>query len=256
MSILNETELYGPIKRFLENKGYLVKAEVEGCDLVAFREDDPSPVIVEMKKSFNLSLVLQGIDRLKLSDRVYLAVEYREGRGLSKRKWNGWVNLCRMLGLGLIGVKFYRKGNPGVHVLCDPGPYMPNSVKSRTTKLLAEFHGRSGDFNIGGSTQRKIVTVYREQALFLAFMLEKREAASPKELRSLSGIEKAPQILRDNHYEWFERVKRGVYRLSPSGKEALNLYADVLAARFPGESQMQFEAASARAFENQSAGEA
>lgn len=233
MTIDNETELYQPIKTFLENNGFAVKAEVKDCDLVAFREDEPKPIIVEMKKSFNLSLVLQGIDRLKLSDRVYLAVEYRESRGLTVRKWNEWMKLCRMLGLGLIGVKFYRRGNPGVQVLCDPGPYTANPAKSQAAKLQDEFHGRSGDFNIGGSTQRKIITVYREQALYLAFMLEKAGISSPKELKNLTGIEKASQILRNNYYEWFERIGRGVYGLSSSGKEALGLYADVIAARFP-----------------------
>ena len=54
-------------------QGYEVKGEVRGCDLVARRGDEP-PVIVELKLRFNLALVLQGIDRLALSERVYLAV--------------------------------------------------------------------------------------------------------------------------------------------------------------------------------------
>src|SRR5436305_7624092 len=69
----SEASLYLPVKRFLEGLGYEVKGEVRGCDLVARRAGEP-PVIVELKLRFNLALVLQGIDRLALSERVYVAV--------------------------------------------------------------------------------------------------------------------------------------------------------------------------------------
>ena len=68
-----ETTLYAPVKEFLESRGYEVKGEVTGCDLVARRGDEP-PVVVELKLRFSLALVLQGIDRLALTERVYLAV--------------------------------------------------------------------------------------------------------------------------------------------------------------------------------------
>jgi hypothetical protein len=37
-----ETSLYGPVKRYLETLGYMVKGEVCGCDLVALRGDEPA----------------------------------------------------------------------------------------------------------------------------------------------------------------------------------------------------------------------
>src|SRR5438132_8840089 len=103
-----EAALYGPVKRFLEGCGYEVKGEVRGCDLVARRGDEPA-VIVELKLRFNLALVLQGIDRLALSERVYVAVPRRtSGRA---RRFRGVApetpavrRLCRRLGLGLIVV--------------------------------------------------------------------------------------------------------------------------------------------------------
>ena len=73
MAVQSESELYPPIKAFLEDQGYEVKAEVESCDLVARRDSEP-PVIVEMKRRFSLDLVLQGVARRNLSERVYLAV--------------------------------------------------------------------------------------------------------------------------------------------------------------------------------------
>ena len=68
-----ESDLYAPVKALLEGQGYVVKGEVRGCDVVGVRGEEP-PVIVELKRVFGLSLVLQGVDRLALSDRVYLAV--------------------------------------------------------------------------------------------------------------------------------------------------------------------------------------
>src|SRR4029434_6958530 len=74
-----ETDLYPAVKAFLEAQGYDVKAEVRGCDVVGTRGDEP-PVIVELKLSFGLPLVLQGVDRLALTERVYLAVSRSRGR--------------------------------------------------------------------------------------------------------------------------------------------------------------------------------
>src|SRR5437870_12762925 len=82
--ITTEATLYRPVKAFLEAQGFEVKGEVCGCDLVARRGDEP-PVIVELKLRFSLPLLLQGIDRLRMTERVYLAVPrppYR-ARGLS-----------------------------------------------------------------------------------------------------------------------------------------------------------------------------
>src|SRR5207253_2240985 len=54
---LGEAALYLPVKRFFEKSGFDVKGEVNGCDLVAYRGDEP-PVIVELKLRFTLALVL------------------------------------------------------------------------------------------------------------------------------------------------------------------------------------------------------
>ena len=57
-----EADLYEPVKRFLEAQGYTVKGEVKACDIVAVRGEEP-PVVVELKTSFSLPLVFQGIER-------------------------------------------------------------------------------------------------------------------------------------------------------------------------------------------------
>jgi hypothetical protein len=87
-----ETALYEPVKALLEAQGYLVKGEIVGCDVVGIRGDEP-PVVVELKRSFGIALVLQGIDRLALTDAVYLAV------GAWPRQTVAVRRLCRRLGL-------------------------------------------------------------------------------------------------------------------------------------------------------------
>ena len=93
---MREQDLYPPIKAFLEAQGYEVKAEVDGCDVVAMRGAEP-PVLVEMKTAFSLALVFQGIARQGLSDHVYLAVPPLSGR---KARRGDALTLCRRLGLG------------------------------------------------------------------------------------------------------------------------------------------------------------
>ena len=47
-----ETDLYLPLKAFMEGAGYSVKGEVNGCDLVGVREGEPALLVVcEMKLS-------------------------------------------------------------------------------------------------------------------------------------------------------------------------------------------------------------
>ncbi len=90
-----ESDLYAPVKALLEGQGYVVKGEVRGCDVVAVRCAEP-PVVIELKRTFGLGLVLQGVDRLALTDLVYLAV------GAWPKQMKRVKRLCRRLGLGLM----------------------------------------------------------------------------------------------------------------------------------------------------------
>jgi hypothetical protein len=231
---VGEAALYGPIKRFLEARGYDVKGEVCGCDVVARRRlddqgDDPGsepPVIVELKLRFTLALLLQGIDRLAISQRVYVAVPRpaRNARGLSPEA-PAIRRLCRRIGLGLIIV-----GPDSVAVVEEPEPYRPRAARQRTHRLLAEFDRRAGDPNIGGSNRRPLVTAYRQDALRLVRVLAETGPTPLAELRAASGVATAARILQRNVYGWFVRVGRGVYGLSASGHEALRTFADAAAA--------------------------
>ncbi|GAA3402306.1 DUF2161 domain-containing phosphodiesterase [Paenibacillus hodogayensis] len=238
MAIRNETELYEPVKRYMESLGFEVRGEVRHCDLVALRGDEP-PVIVELKKTLNVPLLVQGIDRLAQTDRVYVAVELPEsGRAPHGLKWSEVSRLCRCLGLGLMTVRFYKsKRRPAVQVVCEPEPYTPRKSKLKTTRLIHEFRERSGDYNVGGSTQRKLVTAYREKALDVAIMLQRHGCLSPKRIRELTGNAKAALLLQKNYYRWFERENRGIYRLTSLGEQALEQYSHVWQTKFGGKEE-------------------
>ncbi len=224
VTVMMETELYAPIKSYLEGQGYEVKAEVKDCDLVAMRGGE-EPVIIELKLSLSITLLMQGIDRQTMTDAVYVAVPAGKGkRWISQVK--DAVKLCRRLGLGLISVRFDAK-TPSVLVHCDAGPYLPRKVKKRKEALLKEFERRVGDPNTGGQNKRKIITAYRQDALRIAMALT-NGPNKPSVLKKELGVEKTASILQADHYGWFERVERGVYELRVSGHEALKTYADVV----------------------------
>ncbi len=207
-----ETELYAPVKALLEGQGYVVKGEIRGCDVIGVRGEEP-PVVVELKRAFGLGLVLQGVDRLSLTDLVYLAV------GAWPKNLSDAKKLCRRLGLGLIVVSA-----PRAEVLLDPAPYAPRKNKRRVGRMLGEHARRVGDPTPGGSTRLPIMTAYRQQALRCAGLLAVNGPMSPKALRAAAAVPNAGAILQQDVYGWFERVERGVYRLSPQGREGLDQF--------------------------------
>ena len=207
-----ESDLYPPVKAFLEAQGYEVKGEVGGCDAVGTRGGEP-PVIVELKLQFNLALVLQGVDRLSLTDRVYLAVPRPRGRrGPAVSAYHRHVRkLCRRLGLGLMTVE---TTPPGVEVLHDPEPYHPRKKTERLGRLLGEHARRAGDPTRGGVTRTPIVTAYRQEALRCALLIRDDRCGSLKALRETGVVPNASRILQRDVYGWFHRVERATYALT------------------------------------------
>lgn len=227
---MKESDLYPPIKAYLEAQGYEVKAEIGECDVLAARGEE-DPVAIEIKLSFSLALVMQGVARQTLFDQVYLAVPVSGPRGWRLR-YRDISALCRRLGLGLLAVK---PDTGAVEAHLDPGPYRPRRNAKRRGRLLREFERRVGDPNLGGAGGEKRVTAYRQDALRLARALETGEA-SPAALGAQTGVTRAGAILRDDHYGWFERVRRGVYALTPEGAAGLETFAAAVPDDGNGES--------------------
>ncbi len=239
MSAPRETELYAPVKTWLEGLGYVVKGEVGAADVVALRPRGgahggavgsggaaPAPpgylpteeemLIIELKAGFSLKLLQQAVARQAVTDAVYVAVPRWNGRA-GWKAFKGNVGLCRRLGLGVLSV---RLEDGFVEVHADPVPFRPRKSKARRAALLQEFSRRAGDPNTGGSRGRR-VTAYRQDATRIAAYLAAEGATKGAEVARATGVAQATRMMADNHYGWFERVATGIYRLSEAGQAAV-----------------------------------
>ena len=209
-----ETTLYLPVKRFLEQAGYVVKGEIGDCDVVAVSSNDPPIVVIcELKLSFNLELVLQAVDRAAASDEVWLAAKIsKSGKGREKDK--RFRDLCRRLGFGMLGVSDLGT----VDILVAPFAATPRKDAKRRSRLVSEHARRRGDPVLGGSNRAPIMTAYRQQALACAAAL----APGPLRPRDMKTVAPdAGKIMLSNVYGWFLKVEHGVYALTETGRQAL-----------------------------------
>jgi len=209
-----ETTLYLPVKNFLEGLGFTVKGEIGGCDLVAINGDDPPIVVIgELKLTFNLELLLQGVERAGACDEVWIAARLSI-KGKGRESDARYRNLCRRLGFGMLGIT--DAGN--VEVLVAPDAATPRRNPKKRSRLVTEHKKRLGDPALGGSTRAPIMTAYRQQALACAAML----MPGPRKVRELTpDYPDAQKILHRNVYGWFESPARGIYALTVAGHAAL-----------------------------------
>jgi hypothetical protein len=209
-----ETALYLPVKSFLEGLGYSVKGEIGRCDLVGIKGDDPAIMVIgELKLAFNLELILQGVDRMKAGDEIWLAAPL-SARGKGRESDARYRNLCRHLGFGLLGIT----NAGGVEILVSPTAATPRKNKRLRSKLVEEHKKRQGDPVAGGGSRAPVMTAYRQQALACAAAM----VAAPQRPRDLKhSCPDAQKILQNNVYGWFERAERGIYALTEAGRAAL-----------------------------------
>ena len=216
MTDFKETDLYEPIRAFLEEEGYQVQAEVKGCDIAAVKNGQL--VIVELKKSFSLKLVYQGLERQSLTEQVFVAIP-RPKKGAREKSWKDMVKLLKRLELGLLTVALDSPLQT-VDVVLEPSDSLAWKNRKKREKVQAELEKRQVDANVGGMTRRKIMTAFREKSIRVACLLEKEGQLSLAEFRE-RGLEDCVGLLSKNYDKWFKRVEKGVYALSEKGKEAL-----------------------------------
>lgn len=226
MAEFKETDLYEPIRAFLEEEGYQVQAEVKNCDIAAVK--DGQLVIVELKKAFNLKLVYQGLERQRLTDQVFVAIP-RPKKGAREKSWKDMLKLLKRLELGLLTVALDSPLHT-VDVVLEPSDSPIRRNKKKKEQVKVELENRQVDANVGGMTRRKIMTAFREKSIRLACLLEREGQLSTAELRE-RGLENYVGIFMKNYDKWFKRVEKGVYTLSEKGQEALENedYAKVVA---------------------------
>ena len=199
---------------------------MKDCDIAAVK--DGQLVIVELKKSFNLKLVYQGLERQSLTEQVFVAIP-RPKKGAREKSWKDMLKLLKRLELGLLTVALDSPLKT-VDVVLEPSDSIAWKNRKKREKLQAELENRQVDANVGGMTRRKIMTAFREKSIRLACLLEKEGQVSTASLRE-RGLEDSVGILSRNYDKWFKRVEKGVYALSEKGKEALENedYAKVVA---------------------------
>ncbi len=210
MERLRETDLYPPVKAFLEGLGFEVKSEVGPADVVGLRGDDL--VVVELKTGFSLTLLQQAVARQAITDQVYVAVPRWAGKA-GWRTFKGNTGLCKRLGLGVLSV---RLKDGFVHVHADPTPFRPRKSRPRRARLMTEFARRAGDPNAGG-TNGKIVTAYKQDAARIAAYLDQHGPSKGAVVAKATGVARATRMMADNHLGWFARIEVGIYGLSEAG---------------------------------------
>lgn len=206
--IKNETDLYNPVKKYFEQKGFEVHGEVNSCDLTAAKED--LIIICELKKSFNITLLYQLMDRKKYTPFVYAVIP--RPNNLRNNEHRKRVRLLVILGIGLITVA---PSTRQVDVLVEPKA-TEFFVPRYKIHLLRELAARHTDLNIGGQTRKKIVTAHRESLIAALCYIEKYGTINTREVK-----DNIKAILQRNHYNFFERVSIGVYTWNVSGQKYL-----------------------------------
>ena len=223
-----ETDLYDPVQHYFHSLGYEVQAEVNDCDVVAFKGD--SLIIIELKLNLNISLLMQAAKRQRFTRNVYIAIQ-RPKYSLRRRRWQDLVHLVRRLELGLILVSFEGR-KPSLTIEHEPAPFdrqrsIRQSERGRL-KILQEAQGRRSNYNIGGSHQVTTITTYKEKSIQIAFYLHYLGPMSAHDLQKLSTGDRTYGILYNNHYQWFKRVDRGVYDLTEVGKAEYQKYPEII----------------------------
>lgn len=204
----------------MEN-GYTVRGEVRGCDVVA--EKDGETVVLEMKRHLSVDLLGQAAMRQRWARSVYVVVPH-PGKRLLSRQWKRSLHLLKRLELGLI---FIQMPVGVVEVAFHPLPFERKKRKTESKAVILEVGGRSGDYNVGGSTGIKVVTAYRESAIMIACFLDAFGPLSPSKLKGMGTGPKTGSILYNNFYGWFDRVSRGLYALSGQGKQEASSFKGV-----------------------------
>ena len=148
--------------------------------------------IRDRKMTFNLDLILQAVDRASISDEVWIAARV-SARGKGRESDKRYRDLCRRLGIGMLGVSDLGV----VSIIVSSVSPMPRTNPKRKTRLVREHQRRRGDPTVGGSSRAPIMTAYRQQALICADAL-KDGPLRPKDIKALAPD--AGRIMLSNVY--------------------------------------------------------
>lgn len=220
---MTEKELYPPVRKLFEKRGYKVNAEVKDCDMTAVRDDEF--IIIELKKNLSVALLGQGLKRQKTGADVFVAVP--KPKQYSLKKFRSVFSVIKKLELGLIFVSL-RGEHSFAEIVFEPKPFnFTRQDKRKRNEIMKEIEGRTIETNTGGVTGTKIITAYTEKCIHIACMLDMYGEMSAAQVRKRGGADNAYNILSMNVYGWFEKVRRGVFKITEKGRLDLMEYPEL-----------------------------
>lgn len=221
-----EEDMYDLVRDHFQELGYQVHGEVKDCDVTAMKED--ALIVIELKKTLSVDLLMQAVKRQKISDLTYICVP-KPRKFTKNRKFGELLGLLKRLSLGLI---YCEPARGHLEIMLHPEDFdlakSKTVNKRRRNQLVKEIEGRRTSINRGGQTKKQVMTAYREDAIRLAWLCERQGGTMAPKDGTVLGIAKAPAILRDNYYGWFQRIERGIYSLSDTGQVALTEHREIL----------------------------
>ena len=209
-----ETDLYAPIHKMLVEQGFTVRGEVKGCDIAAVK--DEALWLIEMKLTANLKLIFQAMERQSATDWVFVAIP--RPRKARAKHYTQFVRVLKKLNIGLITVALDSPNLTTEIIHFPTGNDAKKNIKTR--RIKKEIAGRTVDTQ--GGSQQKVNTAYRERNVRIATLLEAHAPLNAPALVKIYGCEPdTSNILRNNVYEWYEKIGRGTYALSDKGRDYL-----------------------------------
>ena len=219
---MKESDLFPYIKQYLLSGGYKVRAEVNGCYITAVLDDNL--IIIEMKLRLNLELIMQAVDRQRITDSVYVAIPTPDKK-LQKQRLKGIIRILKRLEIGLIIVD--TKSSLPVKIIFHPKKWQQRKQLQRKRAVLKEISLRKTNLNIGGTSRKKIFTAYRENAIEIAVYLQILGESSAATLQKYGTCKNTHSILYKNYYKWFTRKGRGKYILNNLGILEIQQWKDL-----------------------------
>lgn len=218
MANIKESDLFLPVKNHFETLGYQVKGEIKNCDVVATNLNEL--IIIELKLHLNLEVILQAIERQKITPSVYIATPALKYQNITQKQEKIHY-LLKKLELGLI----YITKNNIAQVIFTPQKYNDKSNLIQNLdliqKILHEFNSRESSNNQGGSVKVEIMTTYKEEAIKIAKLIRAYTQLTLAQLRQYGTAPGTYSILSNNYNGWFVKSKFGYYRLSKDGQDYL-----------------------------------
>lgn len=218
---MREQELFVPVKTYLEGQGYSVHGEVTNWDIAAVK--DGELIAIELKLRFCLSLVYQALRRKKTADSVYVCVPVRGSKGRLSNHSDA-KGLLKELGIGLLVVRFTSRN---ITVVPEIHPSQTVHGGKRRQRILREIDSRYTELTGAGlPSTEPVLTAYRQKALRIAWTMIVKDngVSTPQNLKTYGCPVTTGDILRANHYGWFDKLSRGLYAVSEEGRAAVTGY--------------------------------